>query len=144
MKKCCEFCRTSQAVTLWQCRLAAAAAVMSFLWGGVAVFFGKWGFLLFLCTLILSVIIATQYFPRLVTVTGYSVTGDVLIVKKGIILQRTYCIPYKQILYVAVLSSPTERALGLCSLCVSTRSSHLFIWSVKQTLPCFWREFTNG
>ncbi|HET8878144.1 MAG TPA: PH domain-containing protein [Arthrobacter sp.] len=61
--------------------------------------------------------------PRQVRAIGYAEREDDLLIRRGILFQRTLVVPYGRMQYVDVAAGPVERALGLCTLKLHTAST---------------------
>ncbi|MDJ0320786.1 PH domain-containing protein [Pseudarthrobacter sp. PS3-L1] len=61
--------------------------------------------------------------PRQVRALGYAERDDDLLVRRGIIFQRTLVVPYGRMQYVDIAAGPFERSLGLCTLKLHTASA---------------------
>jgi len=60
--------------------------------------------------------------PRQVAAIGYAERDDDLLVRQGVIFQRTMVVPYGRMQYVDVAVGPLERAFGICTLKLHTAS----------------------
>lgn len=60
--------------------------------------------------------------PRQVRALGYAERDDDLLIRSGVIFQRTLVVPYGRMQYVDVAVGPLERAFGLCTLKLHTAS----------------------
>lgn len=58
--------------------------------------------------------------PRQVRAIGYAEREDDLLIRRGIIFQRTMVVPYGRMQYVDIGAGPLERSLGLCTLKLHT------------------------
>ncbi|MEE2570287.1 PH domain-containing protein [Pseudarthrobacter sp. J64] len=58
--------------------------------------------------------------PRQVRAIGYAEREDDLLIRGGIIFQRTMVVPYGRMQYVDIGVGPVERSLGLCTLKLHT------------------------
>jgi membrane protein YdbS with pleckstrin-like domain len=58
--------------------------------------------------------------PRQVRALGYAERDDDLLIRSGVIFQRTLVVPYGRMQYVDVAVGPLERAFGLCTLKLHT------------------------
>lgn len=58
--------------------------------------------------------------PRQVRALGYAEREDDLLIRSGIIFQRTMVVPYGRMQYVDIGAGPIERSLGLCTLKLHT------------------------
>lgn len=58
--------------------------------------------------------------PRQVRAIGYAERQDDLLIRSGLLFQRTMVVPYGRMQYVDVGVGPVERAFGLCSLKLHT------------------------
>lgn len=61
--------------------------------------------------------------PRQVRAVGYAERLDDLLIRRGILFQRTLVVPYGRMQYVDIAAGPLERALGLCTLKLHTASA---------------------
>ena len=59
---------------------------------------------------------------RQVAAIGYAERDDDLLVRQGVIFQRTMVVPYGRMQYVDVAVGPLERAFGICTLKLHTAS----------------------
>jgi membrane protein YdbS with pleckstrin-like domain len=60
--------------------------------------------------------------PRQVRAIGYAERDDDLLIRQGVVFQRTMVVPYGRMQYVDVAVGPIERAFGLCTLKLHTAS----------------------
>lgn len=58
--------------------------------------------------------------PRQVRAIGYAERNEDLLVRRGIVFQRTLVVPYGRMQYVDVAVGPVERMFGLCTVKLHT------------------------
>ncbi|MHA7240703.1 PH domain-containing protein [Arthrobacter sp. TMS1-12-1] len=71
---------------------------------------------------LVSVVWRGLLLPRQVAAIGYAERDDDLLVRQGVIFQRTMVVPYGRMQYVDVAVGPLERAFGICTLKLHTAS----------------------
>jgi membrane protein YdbS with pleckstrin-like domain len=71
---------------------------------------------------VLIAAVRVMLLPRQVRALGYAERDDDLLIRSGVIFQRTLVVPYGRMQYVDVAVGPLERAFGLCTLKLHTAS----------------------
>ncbi len=60
---------------------------------------------------------------RQVRAIGYAERNEDLLIRSGVLFQRTMVVPYGRMQYVDIAVGPVERALGLCTVKLHTAST---------------------
>ncbi len=103
-------------LTIWRIRLLLAAVLLSFL---SAYFFSRinriwWGFLL--VWILLFFYLYLFYYPVKYRKLSYTLNKRNLLIRYGVFYNHFKAIPFTSIQYVTVVTSPLQRAFGICTL----------------------------
>ena len=107
---------SEKCINLWRMRATVILILLSFIDGGLFVFFPDWSIFLGIIAVIAYFLMIIFYFPTLYKKCGYFFEKDIISISSGVFVYHQTKIPVSQIQYCVISQGYLQKIYGLCSV----------------------------